>query len=275
MTAGDTPADTDEIVTECVERLRSFELTEYEARCFVALTRIGTGTAKDVSEVADVPQARVYDCMDTLQEREIVDIQQGTPREFRAADADEALDALERHYTTHLDRLEELLPRLESPARQEDSGDVWMLEGDAAVSERASHLVEEAEQEVLVAVAVEDLLTDDLLGALQQAADRGVTVLVGSPSAAIRDRIDAAVDGARVVETWTWWETHPIQPGAISAIVMVDGRAMLASADIETSLPGVRRHRAVWADSDTAPLVGIMRPLLAEAIGGRGGDAVV
>ena len=47
---------------------------------------------------------------------------------------------------------------------------------------------------------------------------------------------------------------------------MVDGAQLLVAADIQTSLPGVRKHRAVWTDGDTAPLVGMMRPLLADAI---------
>jgi hypothetical protein len=49
---------------------------------------------------------------------------------------------------------------------------------------------------------------------------------------------------------------------------MVDGDALLVSADAATDLPGVRKHRAVWTDSAEAPVVGLMRPLLATAIRG-------
>jgi hypothetical protein len=49
---------------------------------------------------------------------------------------------------------------------------------------------------------------------------------------------------------------------------MVDGDALLVSSDASTNLPGVRKHRAVWTDSADAPVVGLMRPLLANAIRG-------
>ena len=254
------------VVEESVELFRTFDFTEYEAKCFVGLTRLGQGTAKEVSEVADVPRARVYDCMDGLQERGLVDVQQGTPREFRAADPDEAISLLKRRVTETLDRLDTLLGRLQAPDAETAAGDVWVMEGDAEVSERMVGLLEAAEEEVLLAAAVEDLLTEELLGALQVAADRGVDIEIGSPAASIRERLRTALPEANVLETWTWWESHPIQPGAVSAILMVDGQRLLVSADIQTSLPGVRKHRAVWTDGDSAPLVGMMRPLLADAI---------
>ncbi|MFW5955781.1 MAG: TrmB family transcriptional regulator [Halorhabdus sp.] len=266
MTDGASTDEEQSIVEEAVELLQTFDFTEYEARCFVGLARIRQGTAKDVSGVADVPRARVYDCMESLQDDGLVDVQKGTPREFRAADLDEALSLVNREVTAVLDRLGTLLPRLQAPEAEEAAGDVWVMEGDAEVSERMVGLLEAADEEILLAAAVEELLTEELLASLAAATDRGVEVVVGSPAASIRERIRQAVPAAGVLETWTWWESHPIQPGAVSAILMVDGTRLLVSADIETSLPGVRKHRAVWTDGDSAPLVGMMRPLLADAI---------
>jgi predicted transcriptional regulator len=264
MTANNSGSDA--VVEECVEVLQSFELTEYESKCFVALSRIGHGTAKEVSEVADIPQARVYDSMETLQERGLVDIQQSKPRKFRAAVPSDAIDALERRYSERLDRLGELFARLESPARDTSEGNVWVMEGSSEVSERIRELIDGAESEVLLAIASADLLTDELVAAIDAADDRGVEVLVGSPGEEIRERITGTGATAEVVETWTWWESYPIRPGAMSAVCMVDRDAMLVSADAASSLPGVRKHRAVWTDSSNTPLVKMMRPLLTTAI---------
>ncbi|PSP81902.1 TrmB family transcriptional regulator [Halobacteriales archaeon QS_1_68_17] len=269
MTGDDTRTErnhTEEAVGEAVETLQAFELTSYEAKCFVALTRIGQGTAKEVSEVADVPRARVYDCAETLQDRGLVDVQESKPRRFRAVDPSEAVAVLERDCRRRLDSLEELLPRLEAPAAAADDGTVWVMEGTDEVSERARRLVAGAESELLLALPVEELLTEELLSAAAAAADRGVSVTVGSPAEEIRERVREAVPSAAVHETWTWWESYPIQPGEISAIVMADGSSLLVSADVAGSLPGVYTHRAVWTDSDEAPIVGMMRPLLEQGL---------
>lgn len=49
------------VETDAIEALTELGLTEYEARCFVALSQLTQGTAKEISRVADVPQSRVYD----------------------------------------------------------------------------------------------------------------------------------------------------------------------------------------------------------------------
>jgi len=221
-----------------------------------------------VSYASEVPRARVYDSMEELEDRGIVDVGNTSPRRFRAADVGEVVDILRRSYGRRLDCFEDHLQRLEPPDDADDDGSVWMTEGDDEVSERAEGLIRSAEDELLLAVAVQGLLTEDVRGALVDAAKHGVAITAGSPSGEIRSTLGELLPEADVRETWTWWESHPIQPGAISAIVMVDGRSLLVSADVETALPGVRKHRALWTNSETAPLVGMMRPLLENAITG-------
>lgn len=261
-------AGIDSLVEEAVETLRTFELTEYEAKCFVALARLREGTAKEVSEVADVPRARIYDSMDTLQDRGLVSVQESKPRRFRAVSPRESVELLEQECRSRLDHLGAVLPRLSSPERSSSAGEVWTMEGETAVSERLATLVGNADDEVLLAVSVDALLGEDLLDALADAVERGVEVVIGSPDEAIRGRLNGTVDGAEVVETWTWWQSVPIDAGAVTSVCMVDGTALLVSADAATDLPGVRKHRAVWTDSAEAPVVGMMRPLLSSAIRG-------
>lgn len=261
-----TESGTDALVEDVVNTLRTFELTEYEAKCFVALMRLREGTAKEVSDVADVPRARIYDSMDALKDRGLVSVQESKPRRFRAVSPREAVDLLERESQRRLDRLGTALPRLGSPDRSTGAGEVWSMEGEAAVTERLATLLADAETEILFAVAVDELLSDDLVDGLSAAVDRGVDVVIGSPSDSIRERLREAVPGAEVVETWTWWDTLPIDAGAVTSVLMTDGDALLVSADAATDLPGVRKHRAVWTDSAEAPVVGLMRPLLASAI---------
>jgi sugar-specific transcriptional regulator TrmB len=254
-------------VDETVSLLGALGLTEYEAKCLVALVRIEQGTAKDVSDVADVPRARVYDSMDTLQERGLADVQGSQPRRYRSVPTDRIVDRLRRDFDERFDQLSDLLPQLRAPDREDEGPGVWTLEGTDSVSDRLAALAGNAASELLVVVATDGLLTDDFLAALGAAGDRGVAVTAASPSPSIREAIADAHPDVEVRETWTWWETHPIQTGEISSILMADGRELLVSSTLDSDLPGVDRHAAVWADHEYAPVVGVLRPLLADAIG--------
>lgn len=256
-------------VAETEALLEALGFTEYEAKCFVAATRVGTGTAKEVSEVADVPRARVYDCMDSLAERGLVDVQEASPKKYRAVRPETAVATLHRAFEDRFDRLNELLPELHATARESEDDDVWVIEGGADVAERMVTLVEGADESVVVAVGAEGLLSEDLLAALVAASDRGVAVTVGSPGEPIRERVREALPDADVRETWTWWKSFPIRPGAVSSVLLVDGRALLVSSDDPNSLPGRDGHRAVWTDGANTPLVGLLRPLLERAVRGE------
>jgi sugar-specific transcriptional regulator TrmB len=256
-------------VAETTELLETFGLTEYEAKCFVALVRIDHGTAREVAEVADVPRPRVYDSVESLGERGLADVQESQPRRFRAVAPRDAIDRIRREYGDRLDRLERLLPRLQSPDPREDRAGVWVVEGDDAVSDRLAGLAGDATDELLVVVAVESLLTDEFVDTLAGASEHGTQVTVGSPAEPVRDRVTDAVPDASVVETWTWWADYPIAAGEVSSVLMADGRDLLVSSLLDAELPGVERHSAVWTDDERAPLVGLMRPLLAEAITGQ------
>lgn len=256
-------------VPETESLMEALGFTEYEAKCFVAATRVGTGTAKELSDVGDVPRARVYDCMDSLAERGLVDVQEANPKRYRVVRPQTAIATLQRAFDDRFDRLNDLLPELHTTARESEDDDVWVIEGGADVAERMVALVEDAEDSVVVAIGAEGLLSEDLLAALVTAAERGVAVTVGSPGEPVRERVREAVPDASVRETWTWWKSFPIRPGAVSSVLLVDGRALLVSSDDPGSLPGREGHRAVWTDGANTPLVGLLRPLLEQAVRGE------
>lgn len=47
--------DTNQNLDEAIEVLQQIGLKEYEARCFVGLSRVHQGTAKQLSEMTEVP----------------------------------------------------------------------------------------------------------------------------------------------------------------------------------------------------------------------------
>ncbi|WP_321163696.1 helix-turn-helix domain-containing protein [Halorubrum lipolyticum] len=59
---------TEQLEYECANLLKELGFSEYEAYTFVYLLQLGTGTAKDVAEIGDVPRTRVYDAVDALHE---------------------------------------------------------------------------------------------------------------------------------------------------------------------------------------------------------------
>jgi sugar-specific transcriptional regulator TrmB len=70
---------TDDAEARAVELLQQLGLKEYEARCFVGLTRVPSGTAKQLGEITDVPRTRVYDAVRVLEAQGLVEVQHSSP----------------------------------------------------------------------------------------------------------------------------------------------------------------------------------------------------
>ncbi|MFC7154855.1 TrmB family transcriptional regulator [Halomarina halobia] len=249
---------------EAVAALERLGLTEYESRCFVALTRIPTGTAKEISKLSEVPRSRVYDTVERLHRRGLVDVHQSEPREYRAVPTDEALDVLQRNYVSGIEAAATALEDVESTDLTEDRG-VWSVTNTEHVSDRVASLLDGAEEHVHVVVADDSVLDATFLDRLAAVADR-VTVVVEVPSEALGDRVERAVPDARVTGSAGLERTERVVEKWPGRLVMVDRRAVLASGVEESHLPGVREESAVWTHGRDHGFAAWIRKLLEERV---------
>lgn len=241
-----------------IEQLEQFGLSAYAARTFVALVNLGTGTAKDVSGVSDVPRTRVYDAIDELHDLGLVDVKQSSPKEFRAISADTTSRKFELKLDHRLSILTTALDELEPVQRSEEQRGVWTVDGRAAVEDRVIEFIRGADDEI-VYMTVEDLLTDDIVDELREAAERGVTISLGGVSADVQSRIREEIPGAELFESlWIWSDTPA------GRLLMVDGSRTLVSvvvngADAAPADP--RSETAIWGSGETNSLVVVLKAI--------------
>jgi sugar-specific transcriptional regulator TrmB len=163
--------------SEAVEALNSLGLSTYEARVFVALVRLGSGTARDVASITDVPRSQVYTTADDLESRGFISTQRSNPQVFHPVSLAEARAQLERRFERRRDTAFDHLESVERTAAEtsdDRSEDVWSITGESAVTERVARLVDEAERTVLYGASDLDDPDPDLLERFARHAERGI-----------------------------------------------------------------------------------------------------
>lgn len=248
------------------EALEQLGLTEYEAKCFVALTRIAQGTAKEISQLSGVPRSRVYDTVEGLHREGLVDVQQSDPREFRALSKDEAFDKLRRDYNASIDAADAELSQIESAETHEQKG-TWAIANPEHVSDRAVALLDDVEQHVHLIVADESKLEQSLVDRLSTVSDQGVTVVVEVPTERLQNYIQEAVPGARVVVSPSLQEVHQVVKKWPGQLIMVDHQAVLASGVEESDLPGIEEETAMWTHGHDHGFATWIRELIGDRVG--------
>ena len=219
---------------EAVEQLQQLGFKEYEAEALVAVVALGVGTAKDVSNISEVPRTRVYDAIRVLEARGLVEVQHSTPQRFRATSVPEAVQTLEREFEDRFDSLEQHLVRLEGQTESDasEAHEVWSLGSTPAIATRTEALVKEAQNEVVIVFGVDGVVTAELLDKLERANDRGVDVIVGATDEGIAARVRSSVPSASVFESGLDWlepagsEAEP----AIGRLMLLDRTDILVSS---------------------------------------------
>lgn len=215
-----------------------------EAEVLVALHELGTATAREVSQAADVSRPQVYSAVESLENRGLVNVQHANPREFQPVTVEETESLLTRRFERDIervaDRLREAASRREGPTEERE--EIWTVRGREAVTERVTQLVRDADERVVFGVEAADLLTDGVQDALAERAAAGVEVTVVSTDAAVREQFADAGDVTVLAP-----EIHDDEANHTGRMLLVDDDTVLHSVLGEEELPGVTRETAYWS----------------------------
>ena len=247
-----------------VEGLARLGLTTYEARVFLALQKLGSASASEVSEVADVPRSQVYGAAERLEERGLVETRQSTPTVYRPVGLEQARTRLlDRLAETGAETFDYLDSVRDSRAETEQSEAIWLVKGAAAVTSRVAELVEVADDRVFYAITDASMLQEEIVDALTEARDAGRTVIVASSNAAAREAA-----GEYGFETYRVPDER--DPDVNSArVLLVDRRTMLLSVFSSTDVAEGTQEVAFWSvdSAFAAVLLGFMEEWFADPFG--------
>ena len=263
-----SPNTPDQSRSVAIKQLEALGLSAYAARTFVALVSLGEGTAQDVSDVADVPRTRVYEAVDELADRGLVDVNHSSPKRFWAISTESAGRHFEQEFTHRVEALTEALDGLESTERTEEQRGVWTVTGRTPVSERVREFIETATDEV-VYMTVGELLTDEILAALRTADERGVSIQLAEMSQSVEADIRDEVPGAETFDSlWVWSKTPA------GRLLMVDQEktlvSVLAPGDGDHP-PEPRDETAIWGKGMTNSLVVVLKAVFTWQLDGTRG----
>lgn len=257
-----------------IELLQQVGLKEYESRTFVALTAMPEGTAREVSERSEVPRPRVYDAMRVLESKGLVETKHGTPQRFRAVAIDDAVHILRAQYESRFDALDDALRSVESEPRvaDQETQEVWTINGEEAVSNRTITVVDGADREVVLLVADEAVLSERLLTCLEGASERGVEVFIGVLDGEIQETIERAVPRAQVFRSGLNWlqEYEGEEETRIGRFLLADRNVLLVSSLGPHDSP--KPESAIWAEGVGNGLVVIARRMLKAGLSDRATD---
>jgi len=119
---------------EILRTLVSCGLSEYESKVYSSLVFSGPSKAGAISKDSKVPQSKIYEILDQLMNKQLVEMFDGRPKEFKAAEPETALkNILEdkaREITALKSRIDSMSSFLRPAKKDEIVGGVWTIKGE-------------------------------------------------------------------------------------------------------------------------------------------------
>ncbi len=175
-----------------VQSLMKLGLTEYEARIYVVLSKMGPRNASEISFLGKVPRPKTYGAIRGLESKGLLRIVPGKPERYMAVSPNDVLiplvEKLNRETSECVAVVENLTMAFESSRyvyteKPFERFDLWSVRGRDKVYKRVQDLIGEAKVNVFFATTANGLvrLYKAHSEVLEKVADRGAKVRIIAP----------------------------------------------------------------------------------------------
>jgi sugar-specific transcriptional regulator TrmB len=232
---------------DIIRILQKFGLSEYEAKAYYALLNFGSAKAGAISVKSEVPQSKIYSVLQSLMSKQLVEMLDGRPKEFRAIPPEIAFRTLIAERQKELKQLNEeisvISKLLKSEVGSVTSG-IWTIKGKKwkEFFNKVAEMIDRSEKYVF-GVTKNYSFTSRLAQAVKNAVRRGVKVrVIGLEPPSQKNYLNIK-----------WYlrfgaELRYFRTNAHPRIVVIDGKEVLLRLDYDPSKVEGFNFSSLWSN---------------------------
>ena len=164
---------------DVLQHLKALGFTVYEAKAYVALLKEPHATGYEVAKRSGIPASKIYEVLNKLQEREVIQVLGSDPRRYVPFPPEEILKKLKADFLHSVTYLEEKLSEMYRRDGYEQHY-IWNISGEENIFRKLEELISSAEKEIYISIWAEELeRLHTTLEAREQAGVKIFMVLFG------------------------------------------------------------------------------------------------
>jgi HTH-type transcriptional regulator, sugar sensing transcriptional regulator len=223
--------------------MENLGLTGYEIRVYLSLLETGAMTAADISKRSGVPYSKIYEVLNTLEEKGWLESDSSRPQKFFPKSPSTALEAMRmRHENNFRDSqstiVNELMP-MYTKSGMKERPEIWVARGIFNIAAKVNEIVQNSQQELLVALPfVAENVAKPIQPILRMLHEKGVRINILASAKTKPDTLKAL---SRVAEV-------RLKDGLFGGGVIGDGKHVVILLGEGTGENGSFEPIAIWAD---------------------------
>lgn len=233
---------------DILETLADCGLNEYESKVYSSLVRLGVSKASRISESSDVPQSKIYEVLDQLMNKQLVEMFDGRPKEYKATSPEVALKNMLNRKSNEIDelkkRIDEMSDFLKPRKKSDIIGGIWTIKGEKfrEFFNKASEMLDRSEKYVY-AITKNFSRSYPMAVSSKECLKRGVKIRVIGMEKLDETNYYRAMWYKKQGIDLRCFETkvHP-------RIIVVDGRELLLRLDHSPHKKNKFRFNSLWSE---------------------------
>lgn len=142
-------------MADLIEKLKEIGFNTYEAKVYVALLKKFPATGYEVSKLANIPQARTYDTLKVLEQKNIVVPTNDKPITYTPIKPKQLLSGYQKKMNSTLNYLEKHLPEV----KENYNEPVITIYGKQNINNKIIEAIQSAKQEIYLEIWSQDFKT--------------------------------------------------------------------------------------------------------------------
>ena len=150
-------------MADLVEKLKEIGFNSYEAKVYIALLKKYPATGYEVSKLANIPQARTYDTLKVLEEKNVVAASNSKPVSYTPIKPKQILSSYQKKMNSTINYLEKHLPEVKNNYNEP----IITITGRQNIHNKILEIIQNAKREIYMEVWSQDykIFEQELLNA--------------------------------------------------------------------------------------------------------------
>jgi sugar-specific transcriptional regulator TrmB len=161
--------------------MENLGLTGYEIRVYLSLLDTGSMTASDISKKSGVPYSKIYEVLNTLEDKGWLESDSSRPQNFFPKSPASALEIMKQRQENNFRESQiaianELMP-MYTKSGMKERPEIWVARGIPNILTKVNDIIQNSQQELLVALPhVAENIAKPVQPILRTLHDRGVRI---------------------------------------------------------------------------------------------------
>ena len=182
--------------------LSELGLNEYETKAYLAILESGVVVAREISDRSRIPYAKVYQVLDSLINKNLIEGDEGRPKKFYAINPSEALkerlESLENEWKLkhekRKNKVKQIIPELDtlytlSSRTFEKEEGIFTIVGLSNILSRIGKLKKQTKERILITSNNKQLVEDKLLRSITKEENLDIFIRTSEEYMNLTDRI--------------------------------------------------------------------------------------